>query len=173
MAIQNALSNTIRFCSTERRHHERRIPAENTLKASQKNGDYVGVLDEVDPADLCPQRGYTTRLLEKVYDEFRDVDCDTAPFLRKFIRNTSTATSETEWTNTVREILDDYDSESLKQIDNELQRVPVIVKFASASNPPKNLDNREVYKHVAHITYRQKKITCAVFNRSSRQLFFR
>ena len=66
------------------------------IKSLTENGDYVGVLDEVDPADLCPQRSYTTRLLEQVFDEYRDVDCETAPFLRKFIRETSTATSESE-----------------------------------------------------------------------------
>ena len=141
------------------------------IKSLTENGDYVGVLDEVDPADLCPQRSYTTRLLEKVYDEFRDVDCDTAPFLRKFIRETSTATSEIEWTNTVRTVLDDYEKETLNLIDDELQRIPVTVKFAAASNPPQNLENRGIYKHVAHITFRNKTITCAVLTEPADSCF--
>ena len=127
-----------------------------------ENGDYVGVLDEVDPADLCPRRSYTNRLLEQIYEQYRDVDCEAASFLRKFIRETATATNELEWTETVRELLKHHTPETLAEIDDDLQRIPVKIKFAAASNPPRNLDNRPVYKHIAHITYKDKTIPCAI-----------
>ena len=129
-----------------------------------EKGDYVGVLDEVDPADLCPKRGYTTTLMEAILKEYRDVDCETAPFLRKFISKTSIATSEAEWTKTVRAILSDYDTETLNEIDEDLRKIPVIVKFAAAETPHKNLKGREIYKHVAHITHKNKTITCPIID---------
>lgn len=132
------------------------------IKKLTENGDYVGVLDEVDPADLCPQRSYTNRLLEQIYEQYRDVDCEAAPFLRKFIRETATATNELEWTETVRELLKHHTPETLAEIDADLQRSPVKIKFAAASNPPKDLDNRPVYKHIAHITYKDKTIPSAI-----------
>ena len=127
-----------------------------------ENGDYVGVLDEVDPADLCPQRSYTNKLLIDIYNEYRDVDCETAPFLRKFIRETSTASTPKAWTDSVRKVLSDFTDETLQDIDNELQRIPVTIKFSKAVNPPKNLENRPTYKDIAHITYKNKTIACAI-----------
>lgn len=131
------------------------------IRKLTENGDYVGVLDEVDPADLCPQRSYTKRLLEQIYDEYRDVDCETAPFMRKFIRETSTASTAKAWTDTVRKVLSDFTDETLQEIDAELQRIPVKIKFSNAVNPPVNLENRPIYKDVAHITYKNKTIACA------------
>ena len=132
------------------------------IRKLTEKGDYAGVLDEVDPADLCPRRSYTNRLLEQIYEQYRDVDCETAPFLRKFIRETSTAANELEWTETVRNILENYTDETLQEIDNELQRIPVTIKFSEAIDSPTNLKNRKVYKHVAHITHRDKTITASV-----------
>ena len=132
------------------------------IRKLTENGDYVGVLDEVDPADLCPQRSYTNRLLEQIYEQYRDVDCEAAPFLRKFIRETATATNELEWTETVRELLKHHTPATLQEIDADLQRIPVKIKFAAASNPQKDLENRPVYKHIAHITYKDKTIPCAI-----------
>ena len=129
-----------------------------------ENGDYVGVLDEVDPADLCPQRSYMTFQIEKLYNQFRFVDCEAGVFLRKFLKQTATATTAAEYVNIIRDLLSEYDTETLEQIDDEILKFPVEIQFEKAKNPETDLRGNVLYHNQVRIIYAGKTITAAVLN---------
>lgn len=129
---------------------------------SGNNKDFVLCLDEADPASLPPQRGYMTDKLNESAEDYKDFEA--GAFLKDFVEKTSTATKPLDWTNAVKTVLDMYDNDALNEIDQQLRGIPVSVTFqqVAPNELEYDLNDRLMYRTLAHITYRQKTVTCAV-----------
>ncbi|MDE0396371.1 MAG: hypothetical protein OXL96_01050 [Candidatus Poribacteria bacterium] len=124
--------------------------------------DFVLCLDEADPASLPPERRYVTDSLKRAGDDYDGFE--SGAFLNALLRETSTATTPLHWTNAVKTVLDMYDNDALNEIDHQLQGIPVSVTFqqVAPNELEYDLNNRLMYMTLAHITYRQKTVTCAI-----------
>lgn len=124
--------------------------------------DFVLCLDEADPASLPPERGYVTDSLKRAADDYAGFE--SGEFLNALLSKTSTATTPLDWTNAVKSVLDMYDNDALNEIDHQLQGIPVSVAFqqVAPNELEYDLNNRLMYMTLAHITYRQKTVTCAI-----------
>lgn len=122
--------------------------------------DFVLCLDEADPASLPPERGYVTDSLKNAADDYAGFE--SGAFLNALLRETSTATTPLDWTNAVKSVLDMYDNDALNQIDEQLRDIPVSVEFEQVETVEYDLKGRALYFIIAHITYGDKKQTCAV-----------
>ena len=124
--------------------------------------DFVLCLDEVDPASLPPERGYSTDKLKQTAKDYADIEAGV--FLTQLIKETSNAITAQDWTKAVKEVLGRYDNETLDEIDHQLQGIPVSVTYEQVDSEliEYDLNQRAMYLTLAHITYRTKTVTCAV-----------
>lgn len=122
--------------------------------------DFVLCLDEADPASLPPERGYVTDRLKRAADDYAGFE--SGEFLKALLRETSTVTTPLDWTHAVKSVLDMYDNDALNEIDEQLRGIPVSVEFEKVETVEYDLNGRALYFTIAHITYGDKKQTCAV-----------
>ena len=130
-----------------------------------KKEDFVLVLDEVDPADLPPKRGYRTEHLKQIASDFRDFTAGV--FLKMLIEKTSPAIEPMEWATAVKEVLAEFPSTDLDTIDNQLQNIPVHISFEKSESTQCTLMDNPIYRTLAHITYHNMTRTCAVLTEES------
>ena len=122
--------------------------------------DFVLCLDEADLASLPPERGYVTDRLKSTADDYSGFE--SGAFLNALLRETSTTTTPLDWTNAVKSVLGMYDNDTLNEIDRQLRGIPVSVAFEQVDTVEYDLNHRALYFTLAHITYGDKKQTCAV-----------
>ena len=130
------------------------------ISGNKKN--FVLCLDEADPASLPPERGYVTDSLKRAANDYDGFE--SGEFLNALLRETSTATKPLDWTNAVKSVLDVYDNDALNEIDQQLRGIPVSVTFQQVAPNEReyDLNDRLMYMTLAHVTYRQKTVTCAI-----------
>ena len=122
--------------------------------------DFVLCLDEADPASLPPERECVTDKLKRAADDYSDFE--SGEFLKVLLHKTSTAITPLDWTNAVKTVLNMYDNDTLNEIDRQLRGIPVSVSFERVDTVEYDLKKRAMYFMLAHITYGDKKQTCAV-----------
>ena len=122
--------------------------------------DFVLCLDEADPASLPPERGYVTDHLKRAAADYNGFE--SGEFLNALLRETSTENTPLGWTNAVKSVLEMYDNDALNEIDAQLRGIPVSVEFEQVETVEYDLNGRAMYFTLAHITYGDKKQTCAV-----------
>ena len=141
-------------------------------KIAQGKREFVLVLDEVDPAALPPRREVSQKALQERLQAVEGYDVEVKAFLSLFLKETSVATHPSLWAEAVRSVLGRYPEREWDALIDALEGVPCDVRIENVSveDSPAGL-NGYLYRHLAHLTYKNKTVTAAVIDTSEKASF--
>ena len=122
--------------------------------------EIVLVLDEPNPADLPPKRGWKSEVLITKSKEYEGV---TRSFLTDLLETTASTDEGAEFVHRVKGLLDSNKyRHALPSIDEQLGKISTTISFQKAETLELDLRGNPLYEFVATLTYNDQSIECAV-----------